>query len=306
MKRNIITIHEELCNGCAICVDACHEGAIEIIDGKAKLVSDIYCDGLGDCLPNCPTGAIEMIEREALDYDDDAVQARMAERGASPVHAAQGHIEHGHVHAGHSHAGHDHHGHGHGEHGHGHHAQGHGHGHGAGHGGCPGSMARRIERSAPAAVESRPASASGLAGMRLASASSAGAVSAILEAEARPSELTQWPIQLNLVNPANPYFDDANLLIAADCTAFAYADFHRDFIRDHITLIGCPKLDDNAYYAEKLTEILRLHSIRSITVVRMVVPCCGGIVQAVKHAMLAAQTIVPYREVTVGIDGKIC
>jgi len=295
MKRNIITIHEELCNGCGICVDACHEGAIEIIDGKAKLVSDIYCDGLGDCLPNCPTGAIEMIQREALDYDDDAVQARMAERGASP----HGHAEHGHAHGGHSHAA-----------GHGHHAHGQQHGHGAGHGGCPGSMARRIEREASAAAEPRPATAAGaaggMAGMRSASAPAGGAASAVREADVRPSELSQWPIQLNLVNPANPYFDDANLLIAADCTAFAYADFHRDFIRDHITLIGCPKLDDNAYYAEKLAEILRQHSIRSITVVRMVVPCCGGIVQAVKHAMLASQTIVPYREVTVGIDGKIC
>lgn len=299
MKRNIITIHEELCNGCAICVDACHEGAIEIIDGKAKLVSDIYCDGLGDCLPNCPTGAIEMIEREALDYDDDAVQVRMAERQAGGANS-----RHGHAHAAHGHSSH-----GHGEHGHSHHAHGHAHGHGAGHGGCPGAMARRIERPAPVAADVPQASASGVAGglgLHSVSAASAGAASAIREAEARPSELTQWPIQLNLVNPANPYFDEANLLIAADCTAFAYADFHRDFIRDHITLIGCPKLDDNAYYAEKLTEILKLHSIRSITVVRMVVPCCGGIVQAVKHAMLAAQTIVPYREVTVGIDGKLC
>ncbi|MBC8080721.1 MAG: 4Fe-4S binding protein [Gorillibacterium sp.] len=280
MKRNIITIHEELCNGCGICVEACHEGAIELVNGVAKLVSDSYCDGLGDCLPECPTGAIEMIQREAAEYDDEAVQQRMAARklaaAAGGTGATQPQKPAG---AQHASGGHD-----------------HGMGHG---GGCPGSMARRIERDAAAV----PAGVSAPAPAYSAANSNHNPATAVSE---RPSELAQWPIQLHLVNSANPYFDDCNLLIAADCTAFAYADFHKDFIRNHITVIGCPKLDDNAYYAEKLAEILSLHSVRSITVVRMVVPCCGGIVQAVKQAMLAAQTIVPYREVTIGIDGKLC
>ncbi|MCL6457038.1 MAG: 4Fe-4S dicluster domain-containing protein [Gorillibacterium sp.] len=286
-KRKIITIHEELCNGCGICVEACHEGAIELVDGVAKLVSDSYCDGLGDCLPECPTGAIEMIEREAAQYDDEAVQQRMLARklAAASIGAGSDPSTPGNRYAL-------------GQHGNGHvHEHEHGLGHG---GGCPGSMARRIQRdeAVPAAGSRAP-----MAVPSIATSHEGSMATAVSE---RPSELSQWPIQLHLVNPANPYFDDANLLIAADCTAFAYADFHQDFIRNHITLIGCPKLDDNAYYAEKLTEILRLHSVRSITVVRMVVPCCGGIVQSVKQAMLAAQMIVPYREVTIGIDGKIC
>jgi NAD-dependent dihydropyrimidine dehydrogenase PreA subunit len=281
MKRKIITIHEERCNGCGICVDACHEGAIELVDGVARLVSDSYCDGFGDCLPQCPTGAIEMIEREADEYDDEAVQRRMLERQG--MQAEAGGAAHGHSSA----------------HGrtpaHGGQAQaplrgGHDHGHGQG--GCPGSMARLFRREEPAAAASP-------------SADRAAEPVAHSSTGACPSELRQWPIQLCLVNPANAYFDGANLLVAADCTAFAYGEFHKDFIKNHITLIGCPKLDDNAYYAEKLTEILRQHDIRSITVVRMSVPCCGGIVQAVKRAMLASETIVPYREVTVSLDGEL-
>lgn len=261
MKRKIVLIHEELCNGCGICVDACHEGAIEIVDGVAKLVSDIYCDGFGDCLPGCPTGAIEIIEREAEEFDEEAVKGRMAELKRSkenePI-SVQAATEAG--------------------------------GHGAGNhafGGCPGSMAKRIERTAEPVKQ---AAADTFAGQT--------------QADFTPSELQQWPIQISLVNPGAPYFTDANLLIAADCTAFAYANFHRDFIKDHITLIGCPKLDDNQFYAEKLTDILKRNSIKSISVVRMAVPCCGGIVQSVKQAMLNAQLIVPYRETIIGIDGN--
>lgn len=280
MKRSIIHIHEDLCNGCGICIDACHEGAIELIDGKAKLVSDAYCDGLGACLPNCPTGAIEIIEREAEEFDEAAVEKRMAEKGhrGSADEALASYVAGGHKPAGAP-----------GQHGHGHqqgHHQGHGHHHGMG--GCPGSMAKRIER--PSAQAEAP--------VQPAAPRAEGAVK-------HQSELQQWPIQISLVNPAAPFFQDANLLIAADCTAFAYADFHRDFIRNHITVIGCPKLDDNDFYAEKLTAILKANSIKSITVARMVVPCCGGIVNAVKQAMLNSQTIVPYREVTIGIDGEL-
>lgn len=279
MKRSIIHIHEELCNGCGLCIEACHEGAIELRDGKAVLISDIYCDGLGACLPNCPTGAIEIIEREAEAFDEDAVEqllaARSGEAGGAhlPVHGGHGHHDHSHHHGhAHSHSGPDH----------------HGHGHSHGMGGCPGSMSRRIERPAAEAVASAP---------------STPKVAADL-GPAR-SELQQWPVQLSLVNPAAAFFQDANLLVAADCTAFAYAGFHQDFIRNHIVVIGCPKLDDNAFYAEKLASILKQNNILSITVARMSVPCCGGIVQAVKHAMLASQTIVPYREVIVGIDGQL-
>lgn len=264
MKRKIVYIREEKCNGCGLCVDACHEGAIELVNGIAKLINDTYCDGLGACLPECPTGAIEIIEREALKFDEEAVAKRMAERDGALADSmtkaaamAQTHV-HQHGNQGHHH----------------------------GHGGCPGSMTRRIERNTEPAAKAPQAPVHEELGHH-------------------PSELQQWPIQISLVNPGAPFFDDANLLIAADCTAFAYADFHRDFIRNHITLIGCPKLDDNHYYSEKLTEILKRNRIKSITVVRMVVPCCAGIVQSVKQAMLNAQMIVPYREVIVGIDGNL-
>ncbi len=260
MKRSIIHIHEELCNGCALCVDACHEGAIEIVDGKAVLISDIYCDGLGACLPNCPTGAIEILEREAEAFDEAAVEERMAQLKREQTQNQ--------THSGLAHGG--------GHHGH----------HGMG--GCPGSMARKIERPAMASapVQESPKAAPADSG-------------------APASELQQWPVQITLVNPSASFFQDAHLLVAADCTAFAYARFHQDFIRGRITVIGCPKLDDNAFYAEKLAVILKQNNIQSITVVRMSVPCCGGIVQAVKQAMLSSQTIVPYREVTVGIDGQL-
>ncbi|WP_138206349.1 ATP-binding protein [Haloimpatiens lingqiaonensis] len=240
MKRKIINIDEKKCNGCGLCVTACHEKAIELVNGKAKLVSDIYCDGLGDCLPHCPTGAIEIIERESEAYDEEAVKARQQEAHKEPLPC-----------------------------------------------GCPGTAAKSIKRSAVSSVKlnSVPKNAS--------------------VEEACPSELIQWPVQLRLINTKAPYLEGANLLIAADCTAYAYGNFHRDFIKDHITVIGCPKLDDNQYYKEKLTEILLNNNIKSITVVRMEVPCCSGIVSSVKSAMLESKVIVPYREVIIGTDGRI-
>lgn len=248
MKRKIVKIHEEKCNGCGICVKACHESAIEIVNGVAKLVSDIYCDGLGDCLPGCPTGAIEIIERDALEYDDDAVQARIKEQKekeekASIVATKEEKLPCG----------------------------------------CPGTMAKTIERKAVSGKLdfSRVASKENI------------------------SELQQWPVQLSLVNTSAPYLKGADLLIAADCTAYAYGDFHKKFIKGRVTLIGCPKLDDNKFYEDKLAEILEKNEIRSITVVRMEVPCCSGIVKAVKGAMLAAQTIVPYSEVVITTSGEI-
>lgn len=244
MKRNIIHIDEEKCNGCGLCANACHEGAIVMIDGKARLISDKYCDGLGDCLPACPTDAIKIIEREAEAYDDEAVQA-LKEQKEQKEKKEQKELPCG----------------------------------------CPGTMAKKITREREAEVPKVevPPEAGG----------------------ARPSELTQWPVQMKLVNPKADYFKGADLLVAADCTAFAYGDFHRDFIKGHTTIIGCPKLDDNNYYQDKLTEILSANGIKSITVVRMEVPCCSGIVSAVKNAMLNSKNIVPYREVVIGIDGTI-
>lgn len=243
MKRQIVKIDENKCNGCGICITACHEGAIELVDGKAKLISDEYCDGLGNCLPGCPQGAIEIIEREAEDYSEEAVLKLKEEKEnkkkteVKPMAC-----------------------------------------------GCPGTAARAIVRK-PEQVKAK--------------------LNEKNQSETSISELRQWPVQLNLINTRAPYLKEANLLVAADCTAYAYADFHKDFIRDHITVIGCPKLDDVEYYKEKLTEILKLNNIKSITVVRMEVPCCGGIVSAVKAAMLASETIVPYREVVISTEGNI-
>lgn len=235
MKRRIIKIDEAACNGCGACVAACHEGAIELVDGKARLIKDDYCDGLGDCLPTCPTGAISFEEREAAAYDDAAVKARMAER-KQQMHTPPA-------------------------------------------GGCPGKMARRIER------ESGP----------------------VAETEAGPapqSELMQWPVQIKLVPVNAPYFSGAHLLIAADCTAYAYADFHRRFMKNHVTIIGCPKLDAGDY-AEKLTQILATNEIKSVTVVRMEVPCCGGLSNAAIQALKDCGKMIPWQVVTIATDGQI-
>ncbi|NMM65567.1 4Fe-4S dicluster domain-containing protein [Clostridium sp. P21] len=245
MKRKIVSIDEKKCNGCGLCIEGCHEGAIELINGKAKLVSDEYCDGLGDCLPHCPTDAIEIIERESKEYDEEAVKKRMAEKTKEKSTSKSLPC------------------------------------------GCPGTMAKKIERK---------------------TLNIANNIVKIKEDNSQStvqSQLSQWPVQLKLVNPNAQYFKNANLLIAADCTAYAYANFHNDFIKNHITVIGCPKLDDNEYYKEKLAEIIKNNNIKSIIVVRMEVPCCGGIVSAVKGAMLESQTIVPYREVTISTDGNI-
>ena len=239
MKRQIIEIDEEKCNGCGVCIDACHEGAIALVSGKAHLVSETYCDGLGACLPECPTGAIRMTEKEAAAYDEDAADQRSAVSGLFPgVHVHE---------ADHT---------------------------------CPGSASRQMERK-------------------------------VLQKSSAPqppsetvSELSTWPVQIKLVNPRAPYFNQADVLIAADCTAFAYAGFHQEFIRGRVTLIGCPKLDDNEFYTRKLTDIFANNDIHSIQVVRMEVPCCGGIVGAVKRAILASGRIVPYAEVVIGIDGS--
>ncbi len=244
MKRKIISIDKELCNGCGICVTACHEGALQMVEGKAVLVSDSYCDGLGDCLPACPTGAITIIEREAAPFDEAAVAAKMAAMKTAVTTAAPTPAV-------------------------------------ALQSGCPGRMARAIERPTPKAT----------------------APDSVAPA-AMQSQLVNWPVQIKLVPVNAPYLNNAALLIAADCTAFAYPDIHRRFMNNKVTLIGCPKLDEGDY-AEKLTAILQANEIRSITVLRMEVPCCAGIVSAVKKALLNSGKMIPWHIVTIATDGAI-
>ncbi|TCL33607.1 4Fe-4S binding protein [Anaerospora hongkongensis] len=236
MKRNMILIDEDKCNGCGLCISACHEGALQLIDGKARLVSDIYCDGLGACLPACPTGAMQIVEREAAPFDEEAVAERMKHHAAVHPQTVIPPL------------------------------------------GCPGMQARVFDKPQSAAQPVQPTAAQ--------------------------SELRQWPCQLRLVPVHAPYFDNAHLLIAADCTAFAYANIHQDFIKNKITLIGCPKLDD-ADYSEKLTQILAAHSIKSLTVLRMEVPCCGGLEHAAKQALINSGQMIPWRVVTISTDGRI-
>lgn len=241
MIRKIVRIDEEKCNGCGLCVDACHEGALQLIDGKAKLVSESYCDGLGDCLPECPTGAITIEEREAEAYDEEAVKKNMEAKKTSQ-NTAEETLPCG----------------------------------------CPGTQARTIHRDTE----------------------TASAANAAVKAVFAESQLRQWPCQIKLVPVNAPYLDNAHLLVAADCTAYAYAGIHNDFMRGKITLIGCPKLD-SVDYSEKLTEILKAHKINSITVLRMEVPCCSGLVNAVKKALIDSNTMIPWRVVTISTDGKV-
>ena len=234
MIRRIIQIDQEKCNGCSACAEACHEGAIAMADGKARLMRDDYCDGLGDCLPACPTGAITFVEREAAAYDEQAVmenkQRKMRKEGMTlPC-------------------------------------------------GCPGSQSRNIQRQEAPAVETPQAQ--------------------------QTSRLSQWPVQIKLVPVNAPYFDGARLLIAADCTAYAYANFHEDFIKGRIVLVGCPKLDA-ADYSEKLEEIIRNNNIASVTIVRMEVPCCGGLEMAAKKALQNSGKFIPWQVTTISVDGKI-
>lgn len=245
MIRKIVDIDKSKCNGCGLCVHACHEGAIKLVEGKAVLISDEYCDGLGDCLPECPTGAIKIIERESEAYNEELVAKKMAERKEVQEDKSLPC-------------------------------------------GCPGSASKAILRKPLNVISSVKVDKK-----------------ARTNEEKLVSELAQWPVQLKLINTQAPYLKGADLLVAADCTAYAYADFHRDFIKDHITVIGCPKLDDVKYYEDKLTEILKNNDINSITVIRMEVPCCGGIVNAVKKAMLRSETIVNYKEITISTEGNI-
>lgn len=279
VKRTIVHISEERCNGCGRCARACHEGAIAMVDGKARLIRDDYCDGLGDCLPACPTGAITFTEREAAAYDEQAVAAHLARRAASGAHAggcpgSAPRVLHPGVTAP------------------------------APRGGCPGS-APRVMRPAPmpAAAFDAPSLADVPAPFAAPAVAPAFA-SAAAPAAPEPSQLAQWPCQIKLVPVNAPYFRGAELLVAADCTAFAYASLHSDFMAGRVTLIGCPKLDA-VDYADKLTAILASNDVRSVTVVRMEVPCCGGLSSAVQRAVAACGRDVPLRVVTVSCDGRV-
>lgn len=273
MIRRIIKIDEEKCNGCGACAAACHEGAIGMVDGKARLLKDDYCDGLGDCLPACPTGAISFEEREAAAYDEEAVKKRLQVRAM--LEEGMKDFLSGNVPA-------------------------MAEGAPRPQGGCPGSMSREIKRDA--------APAGGCPGsMSKAIRRSAPAARANADAEMEDlmgSRLSQWPVQIKLAPINAPYFQNAKLLIAADCTAYAYGNFHNAFIDGHVTLIGCPKLD-MVDYSEKLAEIIRQNDLKSITVVRMEVPCCGGIEQAVKRALMASGKMIPWQVYTISTDGRI-
>jgi len=243
--RNIVKIDEEKCTGCGQCVTACAEGAIAIIDGKARLISDVYCDGLGACLGECPEGAITIEQRQAEAFDEEAAKQNLeqqqisntpAEKSADNKKATLPC-------------------------------------------GCSGTMERQLK---PCNTESRPTTS-----------------------ESQPSQLGNWPVQLKLVSPHAAYFQDADLLLVADCVPFALADFHRQYLKGNPVVVGCPKLDDGQYYVEKLTDILKTSSIKSLTVMHMEVPCCSGLVRIAEMALAASGKNIPLHDVTVGIQGEI-
>ncbi|OPJ64653.1 ATP-binding protein [Clostridium oryzae] len=229
MIRRIVKIDKNKCNGCGLCVTACQEAAITLIDGKAALLREDYCDGLGNCLPTCPMDAISFEEREAAAYDEVAVKENLKRINKAPLHA------------------------------------------------CPGSAAKKLNPKKAACISVN---------------------------NKISSELMQWPVQIKLVPLNAPYFDGANLLVAADCTAYAYGNFHSEFMKNRITLIGCPKLDD-IDYSEKLCEIIKNNNIKSVTVVRMEVPCCGGLSNAVVTALKNSEKMIPWQVVTISTNGSI-
>jgi len=233
VMRNIVKIDEEKCDGCGICVNACAEGAIKIIDGKAKLVSEIYCDGLGACIGHCPQDAITIEKREATEFDEEATKKHLAEEQKAQTKTDFV---------------------------------------------CPGMITKELRE------KGKPAQ-SGTTDV--------------------PSQLTHWPVQLKLVSPHAPYFADADLLLVADCVPFAMGDFHNKFLKEHSIIVGCPKLDDAEFYTEKLAIILKSNKLNSLTVVYMEVPCCFGLTQIAKKAIMLAKVDLAFKDITVTLDGSI-
>lgn len=259
-ERKIIEINKEKCNGCGLCVDACHEGAIRMVDGKAELVSDIYCDGLGDCLGPCPTGALSIVTRAAGEFDPDAVAKRMEEMKKAPAPLPCG---------------------------------------------CPGSMARELKRPVPAKAKTdEPCGCPGSMSRSLKEAESCSCGCDEEEAPAAESELMNWPVQLKLVPPSAPYLKGADILLAADCAAVAVPDFHARYLRNKPVVIACPKLEDNNPQVAKLAEIVRTARPASLTVLRMEVPCCGGLVRVAEEAVKLSGLNVPIKTIIVGTDGS--
>ncbi|NVO67740.1 4Fe-4S binding protein [Methanofollis tationis] len=267
MKRKIIEIDEERCTGCGLCIPDCPEGALQVIDGKARLVSDLFCDGLGACIGTCPEGAISVVEREAGPYDERAVMAKIVPQGEAVIRA---HLEH---------------------------LLGHG----------EEELYRQAvgyltERAVPVPSHRTPGAPAACPG----SAARTLPDTAPQDRGAMASELRQWPIQLSLVNPAAAYFDGADLLVSGDCVPFAYAGFHRDFLRNRVLLLFCPKLDaDIEGYVAKLAEIFSRHTIRSVTVLHMEVPCCGGVRHVVDRALQRSGKAVPVEDRTILITGRV-
>lgn len=250
--RKIITIDEEKCDGCGLCVPSCAEGALQIVEGKARLVSDVYCDGLGACLGECPRGAIAVEERAAAAYDEKATEEHLKALGRDPSlpHGPAAHTPP--AHGGHA------------------------------FGGCPGARTMDLREQAAACVEPEISFTGTL-----------------------KSELKQWPVKLYLVSPNAPYFQNAELLVAADCAPIAYAAFHPDYLKGKAVVIGCPKFDDVEHYTQKLTAIFKANDIRKVTVLHMEVPCCFGLVQVVKQALAATGKNIPFEDATVGIRGEV-
>ncbi|MCX6007601.1 MAG: 4Fe-4S binding protein [Chloroflexi bacterium] len=252
IKRKIIKIDEDKCDGCGICVTACAEGALKIIDGKARLVSDKYCDSLGACLPGCPQRAISIEEREAEPFDEEAVKLNLAKQPATRPEPACG---------------------------------------------CPSAAVRQFEKT-----ETLPC------GCPSTTVSQFKDTSGQREPDRKdyqPSALGHWPVQLTLVPPKAPFLKGADLLLAADCTAFSYGGFHPDFLKDHALLVACPKLDNYEAHLAKLTDILRQSDVRSLTVLRMEVPCCAGLTKMAMQAVLASNKDIPFKETIIGIRGEV-
>jgi NAD-dependent dihydropyrimidine dehydrogenase PreA subunit len=246
--RKIVQIDEDKCNGCGACIPNCAEGALQIIDGKAKLIGDVLCDGLGACLGHCPEDAIHVIERDAEEFDEIEVEKRMGKMDNKQIEVNVNKAPEQHMHGHHHHQG----------------------------GGCPGSRMREFSNKPDSGNDVKVS-----------------------------SKLRQWPVQLTLVGPNAPYFKNADLLITADCVPFAYANYHNDFLKDKAVVVGCPKLDDVESYVKKLTDIIAANDLESITVLKMEVPCCGGIASAAKAARDNSGIEIPIKVVTIGIEGEI-